>query len=179
MAWMAPIAISDDRQPARHQGDDRSGQVFLTPNPDYKGMQPDAMKRMTDAFRMEFVGALASGYQVVNQPGPDVLRVRIAITGVQPTSPALGVTDFIPIKALFSVAGCFRQRAAGGGNVGRGRGAESRRTRGWRRRCRRARLTRPCRRVKALRGPICSRSPPHGAQGMRQNLDRMRSPAGQ
>ncbi len=79
-------------------------QVFLSPNPDYKGMQPDAMKRMTDAFRMEFVGALASGYQVVNQPGPDVLRVRLAITGVQPTSPALGVTDFIPIKALFNVA---------------------------------------------------------------------------
>ena len=52
---------------------------------------------MTDAFHMEFVGALASGYQVVNQPGPGVLRVRIAITGVQPTGPALGVTDFIPI----------------------------------------------------------------------------------
>lgn len=79
-------------------------QVFFSPNPDYKGMQPDAMKRMTDAFRTEFVGALLSGYQVVNQPGPDVLRIRLAITSVQPTSPALGVTDFVPIKALFNVA---------------------------------------------------------------------------
>ena len=79
-------------------------QIVMTPNPEYKGMQPDAMKRMTDAFRMEFVGAVASGYQVVNQPGPDVLRIRLAITGVQPASPALGVTDFIPIKAVFNVA---------------------------------------------------------------------------
>lgn len=79
-------------------------QIVLTPDPEYKGMQPDAMKRMTDAFRMEFVGAVASGYQVVNQPGPDVLRIRLAITGVQPASPALGVTDFIPIKAVFNVA---------------------------------------------------------------------------
>ena len=50
------------------------------------------------------LGAVASGYQVVNQPGPDVLRIRLAITGVQPASPALGVTDFIPIKAVFNVA---------------------------------------------------------------------------
>jgi len=79
-------------------------QVFVTPGPDYKGVQPDVLKRMTDAFRMEFVGAMLSGYQVVEQPGPDVLRIRLAITGVQPVKPDLGVTDFIPIKAVFNVA---------------------------------------------------------------------------
>ena len=79
-------------------------QVFVTPGPDYKGMQPDVLKRMADAFRMEFVGAMLSGYKVVEKPGPDVLRVRLAITGVQPVKPDLGVTDFIPIKAVFNVA---------------------------------------------------------------------------
>jgi len=79
-------------------------QVFVTPSPDYKGVQPDVIKRMADAFRMEFVGAVLSGYQVVEKPGPDVLRVRLAITGVQPVKPDLGVTDFIPIKAVFNVA---------------------------------------------------------------------------
>jgi len=79
-------------------------QVFVTPSPDYKGLQPDMLKRMADAFRMEFVGAMLSGYQVVEKPGPDVLRVRLAITGVQPVKPDLGVTDFIPIKAVFNVA---------------------------------------------------------------------------
>ena len=79
-------------------------QVFVTPNPDYKGVQPDTLKRMTDAFRMEFVGAMLSGYQVVEKPGADVLRVRLAITGVQPVKPDLGMTDLIPIKAVFNVA---------------------------------------------------------------------------
>ncbi len=79
-------------------------QVFVTPSPDYKGVQPDVLKRMADAFRMEFVGAMLSGYQVVEKPGPDVLRVRLAITGVQSVKPDLGVTDFIPIKAVFNVA---------------------------------------------------------------------------
>lgn len=79
-------------------------QVFVTPGPDYKGVQPDVLKRMADAFRMEFVGAMLSGYQVVEKPGPGVLRVRLAITGVQPVKPDLGVTDFIPIKAVFNVA---------------------------------------------------------------------------
>ncbi len=79
-------------------------QVFVTSSPDYKGVQPDMLKRMADAFRMEFVGAMLSGYQVVEKPGPDVLRVRLAITGVQPVRPDLGITDFIPIKAVFNVA---------------------------------------------------------------------------
>jgi hypothetical protein len=79
-------------------------QIFTNPNPEYKGLQPDALKRMSDAFQNAFVGALVGGYQVVNQPGPDVMRVRLAITGIQPTKPDLTATDFIPIKAIFNVA---------------------------------------------------------------------------
>jgi hypothetical protein len=79
-------------------------QIFTNPNPEYKGLQPDALKRMSDAFQRAFLGALVGGYQVVNKPGPDVMRVRLAITGIQPTRPDLGATDFIPIKALFNVA---------------------------------------------------------------------------
>ena len=154
-------------------------QVFLSPNPDYKGMQPDAMKRMTDAFRMEFVGALASGYQVVNQPGPDVLRIRLAITGVQPTSPALGVTDFIPIKALFNVA----RDASGNAPQVAEMSAE-------------VEVLNPAGRVvgAAVSTRKADKTLPQGesitwadlqsiaaswGKGMRQNLDRMRSPAGQ
>lgn len=84
-------------------------QIYLAPNPDYTGLQPDAIKRMTDTFNLAFREAVASGYQVVNAPGPDVLRVRIAITGVQPVAPPLNPTDFIPIKAIFNAG-----RAAAG-----------------------------------------------------------------
>jgi len=78
--------------------------VLFTPNPDYKDVPSEAFSQMAEAFRMEFVGALLSGYHVVDKPGPEVLRVRLAITGVQPARPELGATDFIPIKAVFNVA---------------------------------------------------------------------------
>ena len=83
-------------------------QIFV--NTDiHKGVQPDAMKRITDSFYKAFSDAVTPGYKVVSAPGPDVLRVRLAITGVQAVSPPLGVTDFIPIKAIYNAG-----RAAAG-----------------------------------------------------------------
>jgi hypothetical protein len=83
--------------------------VVITPGPDYKGIQPDALKRMTDDFSAAFKKALSPAYQIVNAPGPDVLQVRLAITGVQPVSPGLNPTDLLPIKAVFNIG-----RAAAG-----------------------------------------------------------------
>ena len=78
--------------------------VFMTHNPEYHGLQPDALKRMSDALETAFLSALVDGYQVVNAPGPDVMRLRLAITGVQAVKPPLGASDLIPIKAVFNVA---------------------------------------------------------------------------
>jgi hypothetical protein len=83
--------------------------VVVTPAPDYKGVQPDALKRMTDDFAAAFRSALSPAYQIVNEPGPDVLQVRLAITGVQPVAPGLNPTDLLPIKAVFNIG-----RAAAG-----------------------------------------------------------------
>lgn len=84
-------------------------QVVVSTENGYKGVQPDVLKRMADSFKDAFVKALASGYQIVPAPGPDALSIRLAITGIQPVSPPLGVTDFIPIKAIFNAG-----RAAAG-----------------------------------------------------------------
>ena len=78
-------------------------QIVINQDGPYKGVQPDAMKRITDSFHKAFVDAVTPAYRIVQAPGPDVLRVRLAIAGVQPVSPPLGVTDFIPIKAVFNV----------------------------------------------------------------------------
>lgn len=88
--------------------------LMLAPGADAGNVRPDVMQGLSDAVRMEFVGALLSdyqvdvgvlsGYQIVNHSGPDVIRVRVAITGIQPVSPNLTATDFIPIKAVFNVA---------------------------------------------------------------------------
>lgn len=84
-------------------------QVVVSTENGYKGVQPDVLKRMADSFKDSFVKALTPGYQIVPAPGPDVLSIRLAITGIQPVSPPLGVTDFIPIKAIFNAG-----RAAAG-----------------------------------------------------------------
>lgn len=84
-------------------------QVVVSTENGYKGVQPDVLKRMADSFKDSFGNALTSGYQIVPAPGPDVLSIRLAITGIQPVSPPLGVTDFIPIKAIFNAG-----RAAAG-----------------------------------------------------------------
>lgn len=78
--------------------------IVPAPGSDYGAVQPDALKRMTDDFLASFRRALEPAYQVVDEPGPGVLRVRAAITGVQLVKPPVQPTDFIPIKALFNVA---------------------------------------------------------------------------
>lgn len=78
-------------------------QVFLyNDQASYKGVQPDVLKRISDSFHGEFVNVVKNDYEIVNEPGPDVLRIRLAITGLQPVSPPLVVSDFIPIKAVFN-----------------------------------------------------------------------------
>ena len=78
--------------------------VIFTPGPEYGELPPEVVKQLADAFRMEFVGATLSGYHVVDKSGPDVLRIRLAITGIEAAKPDLKATDFIPIKAVINVA---------------------------------------------------------------------------
>jgi hypothetical protein len=84
-------------------------EVYVSPSAEYKGVQPDALKRMTDDFLASFKRALTPGYEIVTAPGPGVLEVRTAITGVQPVKPGVTPVDFLPIKAVFNAG-----RAAAG-----------------------------------------------------------------
>jgi hypothetical protein len=87
----------------------RPMEVYVSPSAEYKGVQPDVLKRMTDEFLASFKRALAPGYEIVTAPGPDVLELRCAITGVQAVKPGLSPVDFLPIKAVFNAG-----RAAAG-----------------------------------------------------------------
>ena len=70
------------------------------------------LKHMSDEFNGSFRRALTSGYELVEQPGPGVLQVRLAITGVNLAKPALRPRDIIPIKAIFNIG-----RAVSGNSV--------------------------------------------------------------
>lgn len=78
-------------------------QLYVTPNPESPEIPRDELQRMSDGLVRSFTMALEPEYQVVTQPGPDVLRVRTAITGIQAAKPPAGLVDYIPIKALFNV----------------------------------------------------------------------------
>jgi hypothetical protein len=86
-------------------------QIYLTPNPDYPEVPHHELTRMSDSLMSSFKHALEPAYQIVTQPGPDVLRVRTAITGLQPVKPPAGVVDYLPVKAIFNVG----RDAAGAG----------------------------------------------------------------
>ena len=86
-------------------------QVLVTPAPDQAQLPPDVLARIGGQFQDSLQRELAPDYQVVSVPGPDVLRVRSAITGIQPAKPQAGAMDYVPIKALYNVG----REAAGAG----------------------------------------------------------------
>jgi len=86
-------------------------QILLTPNPEYPQVPQDALARMGMQFQESLRRALEPTYQVVSTPGPDVLRVRAAITGVQPAKPPASAIDYLPFKAIYNVG----REAAGAG----------------------------------------------------------------
>jgi Protein of unknown function (DUF3313) len=63
-----------------------------------KGIDAEQMKELTDAFNQEIVNALKDKYPIVADPGPDVARLRIALTNVKKSKPVISaVTSVVPV----------------------------------------------------------------------------------
>ncbi|MRR34979.1 DUF3313 domain-containing protein, partial [bacterium] len=90
---------------------------FLADNSDYKGIDPQEMKELCDEFNKALVAAFKDKLPIVAEPGPDVARVRFAITNVQPSRPGVSaVTSVIPVGLGVSLV----KKGATGGWVGSG-----------------------------------------------------------
>jgi hypothetical protein len=87
--------------------------VYLKNDADYKGIDPDAVKAMTDYFHEALVRELGSDYAVVTEPGPDVLRLKIAITDLVPTK--TGMTVIMLVTPYATVADLAAGAASRGG----------------------------------------------------------------
>ena len=61
--------------------------VWLSPEAENRDVDPAVFKIMSDYFLDSLVKAVEDGYTVVDQPGPNVIRVRAAITDVEPSDP--------------------------------------------------------------------------------------------
>ncbi len=79
--------------------------VWYKDDSDYKGIDPDDLKALTDYFHQAIVKAVGDDYKVVNEPGPDVLRVRIAVTDLVPNKPEASVVTLVVPFAWVADAG--------------------------------------------------------------------------
>jgi hypothetical protein len=90
---------------------------FISDKADYKGIDAQEMKELSDEFNKALVAAFKDKLPIVAEPGPDVARVRFAITNVHPSRPGVSaVTSIVPVGLGVSLV----KKGATGGWVGSG-----------------------------------------------------------
>lgn len=72
-------------------------EIWIAPDSKYKGINPDDLKALADAFRAAIVEELEPDYPVVSKPGEGVLVLRIAITDVYTKKKKRGLLGYTPI----------------------------------------------------------------------------------
>ncbi len=72
-------------------------EIFVSPDSEYKGMKPDDMKQLADAFRNAMVQELVETYTIVDQPGPNVLYLRFAFSNLQVKKQRRRLMGYTPI----------------------------------------------------------------------------------
>jgi hypothetical protein len=77
---------------------------FFANDSGYKGMDPQELKELADAFNLQIVNAINEKYPVVAEPGPDVVRIRIAVTDMKSSKPVVsGITSVVPVGLGISI----------------------------------------------------------------------------
>ena len=69
--------------------------IFFKDDSQYKGIDPDELKVLTDYFYEAINKAVGDAYPMVKEPGPDVLRLRIAVTDLVPNKPEASVATLV------------------------------------------------------------------------------------
>ena len=69
--------------------------IWFKEDSEYKGIDADELKMLTDYFYGAIEKAVGDAYPMVAEPGPDVLRLRIAVTDLVPNKPEASVTSLI------------------------------------------------------------------------------------
>jgi hypothetical protein len=77
-------------------------EVWYADDSKYKGISPDDLKIITDAFRAAIVEELEPAYPVVSKPGPDVMGLRLAITNVHAKKKKRGLLGYTPVGLVAS-----------------------------------------------------------------------------
>jgi hypothetical protein len=88
---------------------------FFQDEADYKGVVPSEIKELSDEFHKAFVETL--GDRLTDKPGPGVARMRVAVTQIETSNPAIGtMSTVMPAGLAVSLA----KKATTGGYTGVG-----------------------------------------------------------
>ena len=77
---------------------------YLKKDAKYKDIRPEDMKELADTFARAAAKEMKGAYPIVREAGPGVLRVRVAITDIEPGNPVKsGITTVVPIGLAVSI----------------------------------------------------------------------------
>jgi Protein of unknown function (DUF3313) len=74
--------------------------IWIHPESEYKGIDPDELKVLADGLRASLIAALEPDYPVVYEPGLRVLGLRIAITNVRLKKKERGLLGYGPVGVV-------------------------------------------------------------------------------
>lgn len=77
-------------------------EVWLHPDSEYKGIQPDTLKALADGFTQALVDELEPDYTVVGNAGPETLVIRLAITGLKTKKERRRLIGYLPVVFVLS-----------------------------------------------------------------------------
>ena len=77
---------------------------YFKKDSEYKGIHPDQIQEMANAYNQAFVEVFKDSYPLTDTPAEDVMRVRIAVTNLEQSSPTLGtVVTIIPVGLVVNL----------------------------------------------------------------------------
>jgi hypothetical protein len=79
-------------------------EIFIHPDSKYQGMKPDDMKLIADGLREAVTRELYGSYQIVEQPGPGVLAVRLAVGDLMLQKRKRSILSYTPAGAVLHAA---------------------------------------------------------------------------
>jgi hypothetical protein len=75
-------------------------EIWADPGSEYKGVQPDQLKKITDGLLEVITKEIGDGYPIVDKPGPGVAIVRLALTNVYLKKKKVKWQHYTPIGAI-------------------------------------------------------------------------------
>jgi len=67
--------------------------VYYNPKAKNRQIEPDVLAELTNYFRTAVIEEVQDKYPVVDRPGPDVLRIKAAITDLVPANPFVNIVS--------------------------------------------------------------------------------------